>query len=366
MRRGVMDKYVEKDIAVLKDLEIELEKKFNYISSKLYRTIGYSKFNNFSEMCKGIDIYRNAIFMPEFEDHGYVFFTRPRLNLTTTSIRQDRILSLLDTFDQNSINFAIRFLLDTNLSKMYTHVLNDLSTNSLVNKFNPFIPILSNRIQSLSGWPDVVIETENTEGGYFSENITYPKGHDNLSRNYELQATFSDIQGSVIMMIYFIWTRFLYLMSIGAVSCYIKDIEARRLPFTSSIYRFVMDPSKTYITKWAKATGTFPKLSTIGSYFNLDASANSVEASNNISIPIAVAGKIDYMDPIVLLEFNTLVKRYCHDIDRYVKVASSEEALLLNYKCIPYIDIEKGTNELMWKYDPTDPEVQALLQAGNL
>jgi len=36
--------------------------------------------------------------------------------------------------------------------------------------------------------------------------------------------------------------------------------------------------------------------------------------------------------------------------------------LLLNFRCLPYIDIETGTNELQWLYDSGDQTVMQILQ----
>jgi len=334
----------------------EITEKLRDISSLLYNSTGNNKFTSFKDTLYGFDAVNSSLHMPEFEHHGYAFITRPRLNLTTTSLRQDRIMSMLSTLDVNTVNFAIRFWLDTNLQKIYGPMLNGLSSSIFVNKENPFIPVLTNTLRSLSGWPDSVLDVETSEGGFFSENITYPKGHDGLMRNYELQATFADTQGSVVLMTFLMWFRYMHLLTRGYVIPYTQDVEGRRMGFTSAIYRFVLDPSKRFITKWAKATGTFPRQVPLGNYFNFDSSASSVDASHNISIPFVVSGRIEYFDPIILKEFNMLIRRFCANIEKY-KIARGHLKMYLNHKLIPYIDIVNGTNELQWRYDPSDRKV---------
>lgn len=342
------------------ELASKMHDAYSTMGVELYEKIGSRKFDAFIAAIRGFDINRKLVYMPTMEHSGHTFFTRPRLNLTTTSLRQDRIMSLLDTLQQNTVNFAIRFLLDTDLRKMYPGLSGFSGPMSMVNPENPFLPILSNHLHSISGWPDFVIETENTDGGFYGETITYPKGHDQLSRGYELQATFNDAQGNVVAMLLMMWTRYIYLITMNRMVSYRKDITNRRMSFTSSIYRFIMDPSNTYITKWAKATGAFPKTLPIGNFFNYDKATGDLEAIRNITTAFTVAGKIDYMDPIVLLEFNMLAEKFAPSIKNYA-IATKEQRLKYGFKCLPYIDLSSGTNELQWRYDTAilDADVQA-------
>lgn len=329
------------------------------IGVALYAKVGSPKFSTFQNAIYGIDSIRNTIYMPEMEGHGFTFITRPKLNLSTPSLRTDRILSLLDTVDPQTVAFTIRAMLDTKFKSLYNIA---VSKSQYFNPNNPFISVLSNRLITLNGWPDPTLDVETSEGGFFSESITYPKGHDQLTRNYDLQATFSDIQGSVIHILFLIWCRWIGLATRGRVTAYMEDIEARRMGFTSSIYRFVMDPSHRYITKWAKATGCFPRSVPTGAFFNYDANASNVDVAMNLSIPMTVAGKVEYMDPIILKEFNMLIEKFSPNIGSMSQATSAELRMLLNFKSIPHIDLS-GSNELKWMYDGSDPDVRNLIKS---
>lgn len=337
-------------------IEAKLEE-LRRLGGILYMNKGSRQFTTFDDALFGIDSIRSVIYMPETEGHGFTFFTRPKLNLSTPSIRTDRILSMLDTLDTNSVAFAIRNSLDSKLKTLYNLSMNN---SQFVNPVNPFISVLSNRLVSLNGWPDPTLDVETTEGGYFSESITYPKGHDQLTRNYDLSLTFSDIQGSIVHHIFYMWFRWIYLATRGRVTAYMEDIEARRMCFTSSIYRFVMDPSNRYITKWAKATGCFPRSTPTGAYFNYDSTAGHTDVAMNLSVPMTVSGKVEYMDPIILKEFNMVVEKSFKKGYGF-KPARDRLRVLLNFRCIPYIDLS-GSNELQWLYDPKDGEVDRILK----
>jgi len=342
------------DVQVVDEKAEELRK----IGGTLYMNTGSRQYSTFQDALFGFDNIKNTLYMSETEGHGYPFITRPKLNLSTPSIRMDRVLSLLDTNDSQSVAFLIRAMLDTKYKSD-----NGISTSKsqYFNSLNPFISVLSNRLLSLNGWPDPTLDVETTEGGFFSESITYPKGHDQLTRNYDIAASFADIQGSVIHNIFTMWLRWIHLATRGRVTAYMEDIEARRMCFTSSIYRFVMDPSNRYITKWAKATGCFPRSVPTGAYFNYDSNASHVDSAMNLSVPFTVSGKVEYMDPIILKEFNMLMDKTASNVKSGTP-AYDKLRLLLNFRCLPYIDIESGSNELQWLFDSGDQTVMQILQ----
>ncbi len=336
-----------------KEKVVSIEAAYEAISQSLYASHGRALFTSFQDTLSGIDSIKGAMHMSEIEDHGLTFITRPKCNLTSSNLKSDRIMSMLDSLDPMTVAFATRAFVDSKFISIYKP---PGGSGPFVDDNNPFIPLLSNRLVGLSGWPDPVLDVHNSNQGFFSESITYPNGWDQLTKNYDLTATFNDIQGSCILMIFLMWTRYLFLVTRGIMLAYMEDIEDRRMGFTSSIYRFILDPSKQFITKWAKATGCFPRSIPLGAYFNYDHNAAHVDTSMNMSIPFSVAGKIEYLDPIILHEFNTLVTRKNPRIDNFL-VATQEERVVLNFKCIPYVQM--GTNKLAWKYDNSDPEVRS-------
>ena len=346
------------------------------IGNLLYQRNGGRQLTAFADAMYGIDSIKNTMYMPEMEGHGFTFITRPKLNLTPTSIRMDRILAMLDNDDPSTVAFGVRSMLDTKFTQLFNI---STSTSPYLNDANPFISILSNRLISLNGWPDPTIDIETMEGGFYSESVTYPKGSDMLARNYDLSATFSDIQGSIVFTLMLMWTRWIMLATRGHVTAYMEDIEGRRMCFTSSIYRFVMDPSNRYIVKWSKATGCFPRSVPLGAFFNYEANASNVDVSMNLTIPFTVAGKVEYMDPIILKEFNMLMERRTGTnasvsgqsaaaaaanssggIAGFTPVTNYDR-MALNFRCLPYIDLSYGSNELQWRYDPSDTVATSLL-----
>ena len=343
-----------------------LEILFQTAIEQSFRSIGAGSFySQYQSVLSGHDRFGVNPILPNHEVTGLTFITRPKLNLTTPSIRQDRILSMLDIIEPKSLAFVIRALLDTKFAKVNRTT---VSNSPFINGESPFIVPLSNCLVSMSGWPDPVIDTETTEGGFFSEDLTFAKGSDRLARSYDFTLTFRDIQGGFILALLYIWIRFKELVTRGDVIAYPEDIVSRRLCYTCSIYRFILDPSRQFITGWAKATGCFPKSVPLGAKFNINERETFISSAQQYSVPFTV-NHVSYMDPIIFREFNTLVNRTCPDIDNRLKSGSLVYAPIqpdYNFTGIPYIDTSSGMNMLNFVCSPSDLENPLMTTWNNI
>src|SRR5574343_292115 len=177
----------------------ELQQAFALVNDGIARASGAGGFyNQYQLIMREVDRFKYNILSPNAENSGLTFFTRPKLNLTSTSLRQNRIMQALDTMNPNSLAFAVRCLLDTKFSKSYSY---EAWRCPLFNPRSPWMTPLGNCLMSISGFPDLVLDTETTEGGFHSEDFTFAKGSDNLNKTYDLNANFRDIQGGLIMAI---------------------------------------------------------------------------------------------------------------------------------------------------------------------
>lgn len=324
-------------------------------SAQSYRASGAGNFNaQYQTILSRFDRFGYNMSIENHEVTGLTFITRPKLNLAMQSVRQDRVLATIDTLDARSLAFALRCYLDTKFAHDITAPpagKGSVTTNThlssqspFFNDSTPFIVPLTNLITSQSGWPDYIIDTETTPGGFFSEDMTFAKGSDRLNKTYDFTLTFRDIQGGFIMAIFLLWTRFIDLVTRGEVMAYNEDIAARRLCYTCSIYRFVLDPSRQFITKWAKATGCYPISVPIGSVFNVGERESFISAAARIAIPFKV-NKVEYMDPIILRDFNAIVTRFSPNVASLKNVANLPQ---YNFTGIPWINTTQGLNQLQF------------------
>ena len=276
---------------------------------------------------------------------GMTFFTRPRLNMATRSIRQDRTLAMLDTLNPLSWMFALRCNLDSVFaqSQPVSSLVGNCPWFNNTSAFN--IP-LSNLLLGMSGFPDFGVETETTESGYYCEDMTTVRGSDWGRRTYDITCTFRDIQGGYLMAYFYYWLRAMALQMDGTIVAYPDDREANRLNYTCSIYRFILDPYQKTIVKWSKATGCYPVNVPIGSCFDFGPGDSYIHASQQFTIPFR-CNNVTYMDPLHLAAFNILVQRYAGSA---LNTDSSRQKMpidaMYNFKGLPWVDLVNGTNEL--------------------
>lgn len=322
----------------------ELKSLYEAAVETTFRSSGYGSFSSQYQMVLSrFDRYGGKVpIIPNHEQIGLTFFTRPKLNLTTANLRMDRQMSMVDSLTPTTLAFAARAYLDTNWSR--SDAIADMASLApFFNDESAFLVPLTNCITSFSGTPDPVIDTETTEGGFFSEDITIPRGSDLLRRSGELSITFRDVQGGFIFLLLYLWHRYIELLPKGTMFAYPEDIYHRRMGFTCSIYRFVLDPSKRFITKWAKYTGCYPKSIPLGAFFNFSDNESFLSSTSQFTVPF-VYNFVDPMDPIVFREFNTIVSRFAYRLqdNDYVEAEAVPEN---NYAGIPYIDLS-GSNEI--------------------
>lgn len=338
------------------------------VLNQSYQYVGQgSRTNMLQNFFSRIDRHGTAMAPLNTLNYGYTFITRPRLNLTGANLRQHPVLNSLYTEDHTSVAFMIRALLDTVLSTGFPIYVGKYSNSAWasyneVNRFytqakksglvdvnNPFFCPLMNGLKGISGFPDLNIVDETTEGDFHSGDFSFVKGSDLMKRSVELSLEFKDVQGSVILACFYYWCLIMALQAKGVVMMYPDDIYEQRLNYTVSIYRFVTDTSRRNILWWAKATGCFPKSVPLGAIFNINQGEVTLSSAMNFSIPF-MANNIQVNHPGILLDFNRLVERYQPNIKKMVQVPNADH---YNYIGLPYIvntDFGKGLGlELVWK-----------------
>ena len=78
------------------------------------------------------------------------------------------------------------------------------------------------------------------------------------------------------------------------------------------------------------------------------------------------AHHFDYNNPEILMDFNTLVKRYCRSIDNPALMKPVRYALTNNHKQgIPYVEQREGRFELAFKVDEGEDPIYSGMIDGN-
>jgi len=277
---------------------------------------------------------------------GYTFITRPTLNLQDPSLNMDRYFAPLKTNVPNSMAYAIRGLLDCYWASTQPNI----SHSKLLDASMPFMTPLSNALLSISGFQDPVMETQTTPTGFHSEDFTAALGHDYLNKTYTLNLTFTDYQYGPILAIFNYWFRYIANVLKNVQVAYSDDINERRLNYTCSIYRFVMDPRRRIVTGYAKATGCIPVSTVNGAKFNYGENEHYISSSGKFTIPFTV-NKLEYDDFGILMDFNRLMDNFNPKVATAPVIPNKAH---FNFKGYPYIDTSNGHVELQFRHVPNN------------
>lgn len=330
---------------------IKSAKVTNELSHQLALRFGGFGSTDFSQFqfFHNFNIY-NKSFTPGTarELRGFTFITRPHLNLTNRNLAHISRFTHLLQADNTSVSMYIRQMLDTSYAHKYGGV-GGSRICPLIDTHNPFNVLLCNALVSMNGFPDPDLAIESTAGGFFSEQQTNVIGYNRLAKGQDLQLEFNDYNGGVVLAMHDVWCQYAGYIADGQMMQYLDDIEDNIMGYTVSIYRFMLDHTGRFITRWAKATGCYPKLYPAGTPFNVNEGEQVVAAVKRVTIPYWVH-HFDYNNPEILMDFNELVRRYNASITNPDEYAPVRPALINNNLMgIPYVEQREGRFELVFK-----------------
>ena len=280
------------------------------------------------------------------EGNAFVFFTKPYFNMRATNLRGDRRLTNLITTPKgiyNNVQTYIRQTLDP-----------DLSFNGgdcdKVDRNIPWITVLTNTLDNISGWPDRVQPIFTSTPGSRGEQYSMQDRIIELNGRFDLTLQFNKMNGRINERLLETWMLMQSLQVDGIVWPYPWQEAYFEKNYDTSIYVLIMDYTNTLVIDIARVISAFPSNDNKGSEFNIN--QGKVDNGDKFGIRFE-CNIIEYSDPIDLYEFNLATARWNLDIFNLIfngdsgaltKVPRHE---LNNYKSlIPYIDT--STNELVW------------------
>jgi hypothetical protein len=318
--------------------------------------------------------------------YGLTFFTRPQLNLQSDNIRNVRQLYPLLNIADESIQKFVRLTLDprlqwgydpqsvqsavnnasaiTSLSKAFQG--SGIISSAVVDPHMSFIPILTNNINSISGWPDITAPTYTSERGLYGQAYSQIDGSIKFFETFDLDVTFRNSRGDPIIYMFYIWLWYMSLVFEGYLVPYPDFIAENELDYCTRIYRLVLDPTRTFVKKIAATGAAFPLSLPLGSFFDYTNEKPYNDQNKDITVRFRANG-VTYMDDILIYEFNKTVgifqptvleilanggsasrQGYTAVVGNLVKV---DKNILpyFNNRGYPYID--PNTYELQWWVD---------------
>lgn len=321
--------------------EEEIEKITRYAGRGGQQSALAANYYGFNHRNIGAPLPKNT------DTFGYTFFTRPRLRLSYDNLISDRTFALLNTKDKHSVHRWVRATLDP------VQRAGNMDISPLVDIRQAFIPILSNSLISLSGWPDTTVDVYTSAEGLRKEQWSMADGFSKMHGLYSLTAEFKNTVNSPVQELFYYWTQYQLMVHEGLMHPHLECSLENEIDYQTRIYRLTMDSSKMFVTDIAATGVAFPLASNISSKF--DFSRESVYNDNNdsISIPFQCTGAI-YKDPILMVEFNLTVQTFNMDMHdalrpRKLKLLNPNEVTLFNHFGYPRINLDTGYLE-WWVY----------------
>lgn len=330
---------------------------------------GFSLSDSMTKTFQGANIFSNTpMLKPNTNSPGYIFTTRPDLNLSTSNIMTERKMAPLLTDKEDSLMRAIRMILSPRLAAnggitgknafLYPGyaegIPRDLGkiTSRLINPKYPFIAISDNTVKSLTGWPSNQLGIRSTNPGILKEVHIMADAPATYNGEYSLSLSAYSMKGNPVLYLYYYWILyigFIYYQTYGLMP-WPEYLANGRLDYTCRIYRLIMDESKTYVTEMAATGYAIPRSIDIGPVFDYQSPSENPRPymDRTVDIEFACSGAI-YMDEILIQQFNNTVKLFNYAMSQKEKVYKKVEKQYLgifNNECYPWIN--PVTRELEW------------------
>ena len=130
---------------------------------------------------------------------GLTFFSRPNLNLSYDNVMAIRQLSVLASSVPDSYPRVIRRMLWPD--GKFSDVADD---NALFDNRHAFMPMLSNSITSMSGWPDIALHPYSSAEGMAKEVWMMNDSIAEINGRFDLDCTFENTLGDPISLFFFV------------------------------------------------------------------------------------------------------------------------------------------------------------------
>lgn len=221
--------------------------------------------------------------------HTKIFFTRPDLNIMTSSkeMHSQAEIDPFYSYIYNNQPYVIKYLTKYASSK---------------HQFNPMI---SNNPKSFE-ISDEYIKTVEAGETYTGYKIFYGRNDIESKAAGEISINYIDDRNLDIYKMHKVWVDYISKVFRGEFSPKKKYKHSKTLDYAVSVYYFLMAQDGETILFWSKFTGVFPT-NTSSSTFSWD--RDSMIKLPEVSIKYAYSFKRD-LDPAHLAEFNTLSSEY--------------------------------------------------------
>jgi len=332
-----LSKYESLDDFLEQNLPIDLSR------SKVNNTL-YGFNTNLNE---GANIYSVS------ESRGYVFFTRPQLNLSTPNIINVPKFRSLSNESEDSVHRFVRCTLDPYLYK-------NKIKSSLVDDENPFISIMTNSISSMSAWPDPVLSSHVSKKTNRGAEWSIGDGILEINESFDIDCVFTNTVMEPILHLADTWLTYISSVLEDTARPYIGMVSDNEIDYNTRIYRIILDVTGRRVSKIAAVGAAYPVSCPMGEYFSYNAENYLSDKSKEVSVRFKCTVAM-YNEDILIDEFNrhsmifnpsvrNMLTGKPHSL---VKITDSDMLVSLSNRVYPLIN--RRTLELEWWIEKSNP-----------
>lgn len=249
------------------------------------------------------------------ELQGFVFITRPDINLTEENIANSRFFSWLASKPVESVEFSILAALDPECPLTNKHGRRGMPTDARIpfDNLQAFTPILTTQLRSLSGFPDQTLDVWMSQEGAFREQYGMVDSVYEVNNAFTLNATFNNCIGDPVMLYVRGIMEYASGVRRGLFKPKIYNQVSRRIDYQSRIYVFKFDPTGRRVVNWGAAMVAWPMNDNEGSLLNFQADRTIVDDTREVNIQFQCIGA-RYRDPLLFETFNETVAMFNPDL----------------------------------------------------
>ena len=243
------------------------------------------------------------------DNQGLTFLVRPQLNLMKDNIRNVRKLYTLLGSNEMSIPSFVRNTLDPRLAIGVHDGYGNLADKThckLVDPHMAFIPVLTNDITAVSGWPEPAQSTFISKPGVYQESWGQVDGNLEIFHDYDIDLTFRNTEGNPIILLFYIWMLYDDYVFKGKLLPYPDFIVENEIDYCTRIYRITLDETRRYVVSIAAPGACFPISSSITQLFDYSHDKPYNDQNRELTVRFKCFGA-QYFDPILVKEFNETV-----------------------------------------------------------
>lgn len=324
----------------------------------------------------GINHRNTGNLVPSNRDQqGYVFVVRPQLNMQKENLSNVRKLYPLLSDKSWSVDRFVRCTLDPRIQVGYSFNTKPVSPENrayydsiglhpnsvpaincdLVDSRQCFIPLISNMVEKISGWPEAQVPTMSFEPGLFREKYVAVDGMMDDYSEYDIDFAFKGMKGNVLLYLLYIWTYYPTLLIGGQVARYPDYRSENRLDYTTRIWRLTMDESNETVSMLTASGASFWVTTSVAAFADYDRSTAVLNPAKEFTIRCKCMG-FQYFDPILVQEFNTTVTQFNSEMGdglRDTEMIKVPKTWLRYFNFRGYPRINPSNMALEWYIDKT-------------